>query len=161
MARDKSDTAEAFWRFSLLVYSRPGVVAALIGLQDRAGHNVNLMLFALWLAIGRGRRLDAAGLARARAAIEKLDCDVVQPLRRLRRELKGDLDPDVQGMRRRILVLEVAAERHVQARLAAVAGARKTKGGHVALAEVNLRVILGDDFESSEGVMLSAAIAAF
>ena len=33
-------SAEGFWRFSLMVYARPGVAEALIGLQDGAGHNV-------------------------------------------------------------------------------------------------------------------------
>ena len=46
---------EAFWRFSLVFYERPGVADALIALQDRGGFDVNLILFALWLGIsGRG-----------------------------------------------------------------------------------------------------------
>ena len=48
---------EALWRFSLTFYARPGVSEALIALQDRAGFDVNLMLFALWLGVsGRRRR---------------------------------------------------------------------------------------------------------
>ena len=47
---------EALWRFSLAFYARPGVAEALIALQDRAGLDVNLMLFALWLGVsGRSR----------------------------------------------------------------------------------------------------------
>jgi uncharacterized protein (TIGR02444 family) len=37
----------AFWRFSLALYARPGVAAALLGLQDRAGRDVNLVLYTL------------------------------------------------------------------------------------------------------------------
>jgi uncharacterized protein (TIGR02444 family) len=158
MAADKRGPAEAFWRFSLMLYARPGVAAALIGLQDRAGHNVNLILFGLWLAVSRGRRFDAAALARARAAIEKLDCDLVLPLRKLRRALKGDPDPDVEELRRRVLALEVAAERRVQARLAGTIAGRVSKGSRIALAEANLRVILGDDFASREAAVLREAI---
>jgi uncharacterized protein (TIGR02444 family) len=62
MARQDA-AAESFWRFSLMVYARPGVAEALIGLQDRAGHNVNLILFGLWLGLCEAVPLDAAGLA--------------------------------------------------------------------------------------------------
>jgi uncharacterized protein (TIGR02444 family) len=135
------------------------VAAALISLQDRAGHNVNLILFALWLAAGRASRLDAAGLMRARAAIGRLDRDVVLPLRDLRRSLKSDLDHDVQTLRRRVLTLEIAAERRVQARLAETHTARAAKGSRAALTEANLRAVLGADFESSEAAVLRQAIA--
>src|SRR6185437_7058876 len=99
--------AEGFWRFSLTVYARPGVAEALIGLQDRHGHNVNLMLFGLWLGVCEGRRIDAAALGRARTAMARIDSKVVAPLRRLRRQLKGDPDPDIQTLRRRVLALEL------------------------------------------------------
>jgi len=130
-------------------------------LQDRAGHNINLILFGLWLAVARGPRLDAAGLARARAAIEKLDRDVVLPLRRLRRELKGDLNPDIQELRRRVLALEVVAERRVQARLAGTVTGRVGRGSRAAAAGANLKLILGADFASREGDVLREAIAGF
>jgi uncharacterized protein (TIGR02444 family) len=161
MAADKRGPAEAFWRFSLMLYARPGVAAALIGLQDRAGRNVNLILFGLWLALGRGRQLDAQGLARARAAMARLDRDVVLPLRDLRRALKGDSDSDIEELRRRVLALEVAAERRVQARLAGTVAGRAAKGSRLALAEANLRLILGDDFASAEAAVLREAVGGF
>ncbi|HKS89918.1 MAG TPA: TIGR02444 family protein, partial [Stellaceae bacterium] len=68
-ARRDADAGEAFWRFSLALYARPGVAEALIALQDRAGRDVNLMLFALWFGAVRGRRLDAARLAAAAAGL--------------------------------------------------------------------------------------------
>jgi uncharacterized protein (TIGR02444 family) len=154
MAADKRAAAVAFWRFSLMVYARPGVVAALIGLQDRGGHNVNLILFGLWLAIGRGKRLDPAGFARARAVIETLDHDVVLPLRKLRRDLKSNPDPDIQELRLRVLALEIAAERRVQARLAGIVAGGAAKGRRVVLAQANLRLILGGDFASPEATVL-------
>ena len=156
---DKNAVAEAFWRFSLMLYARPGVAAALIGLQDRAGHNVNLILFGLWLAAGRGRRLDVAGLARARGAIETLDRRAVLPLRNLRRRLKSDPDLDIQALYRRLSALELAAERRIQARLAASVAGRAGKGSRLALAEANLRLILGEDYASPEGAVLSEALA--
>ena len=80
--------AESFWRFSLMIYARPGIAEALIGLQERAGHNVNLILFGLWLGLCEELRLDATALARANAAIEPIERDVVAPLRQLRRAIK-------------------------------------------------------------------------
>ncbi|HEV2186685.1 MAG TPA: TIGR02444 family protein [Stellaceae bacterium] len=154
-----SKQAEAFWRFSLMVYGRPGITTALIGLQDRGGHNVNLILFGLWLAVARGRRLDATGLARARAAIENLDRAAVQPLRTLRRALRDIPDPDIRELRKRVLALEVAAERRIQGRLAASVTGRVAKARRAALAEANLRLILGADFASREGKALSEALA--
>jgi uncharacterized protein (TIGR02444 family) len=157
MSRDKTD-ADSFWRFSLMVYSRPGVADALLGLQDRGGHNVNLVLFGLWLAMCRAARLDPAGLARARAAIAGLDETVVAPLRRLRRALKADPDADFQALRRRVLALEIGAERSVQARLAASAPTPRGPGAadRVAIVEANLRLILGDDFDLPAGAVLRA-----
>jgi uncharacterized protein (TIGR02444 family) len=152
--------AESFWRFSLMVYSRPGAANALIRLQDHGGHNVNLILYGLWLGRCEATRLDAAGLARAKAAIAGLDREIVAPLRRLRRALKNDPDPDVRDLRRRVLALELAAERRVQARLAAGAARRgKTTGDRTAIAEANLRLILGVDFGSEDVALLRAVLA--
>jgi len=159
---DRDDPAEALWRFSLMIYGRPGVAAALIGLQDGGGHNVNLILYGLWLGLCRVTQLDAAALSHAKAAIAGLDDKIVAPLRLLRRALKSDLDPDVRDLRHRVLTLEIAAERHLQARLAADSLRRKANaGGRCAIAEANLRLILGDDFASEQGAVLRQLIAGF
>jgi uncharacterized protein (TIGR02444 family) len=155
--------ADSFWRFSLRVYARPGVAELLIGLQDRGGHNINLILLALWLGIGASVRLDAEAFARAKTAMARIDRDVVTPLRQLRRALKDDPDPDVHDLRRRILSLEIAAERRVQARLVASVtprhGARR--GDRNAIAEANLRLILGTDFALEEAALLCRAAHPF
>src|SRR5438067_8224725 len=96
-------SGEAFWRFSLALYARPGVAEALIGLQDRAGCDVNLILFALWAGAVRRVRLDAAALAGAEAAVGDLRGGIVERLRALRRRLKADPGSDGQDLRRRIL----------------------------------------------------------
>jgi len=110
---------DAFWRFSLAFYARPGVAEALIALQDRAGSDVNLVLFALWLGVYRCRRLGPAELADAEAAIATINTAAVEPLRRLRRRLRGTVDRDLAALRRRVAGLELAAERRVQYQLAA------------------------------------------
>ena len=132
----------------------------MIRLQDARGHNVNLILYGLWLAICEGARLDTAALARAQAAMGPLDRDVVAPLRRLRRALKADPDPDMRDLRRRVLAVEIDAERRVQARLASLAPRRKSRSrDRRALVEANLRLILGGDFAAEEAVLLRKSIA--
>jgi uncharacterized protein (TIGR02444 family) len=160
MGAMRGDAVESFWRFSLLVYGRPGIADALIRLQDQRGHNVNLVLFGLWFGVCGFGRLDAAGLARAKTAMAGLDRDLVVPLRRLRRALKGDRDPDVQDLRRRVLTLEIAAERRVQARLAGSLTRRHAAatGDRSAHAEANLRLILGPDSALPEAELLRRAI---
>jgi len=144
-----------------MVYGRPGVAEALIALQDRGGHNVNLILFGLWLGLCEAMRLDAAGLSRAKAAITSLDRDVVVPLRQLRRALKDQAEPDIRDLRRRVLALELTAERRAQARLAASVMGRQKKaaGDRRASAEANLRLILGSDFDAPETALVLRSVA--
>jgi uncharacterized protein (TIGR02444 family) len=144
MERD-SDAAEAFWRFSLSFYSLPGVEEMLLALQDREGHDINLVLCALWLGwSGRGRldERDLAAAARAAAAIRE---GVTAPLRALRRRLKSDPDPAIQALRERVKALELEAERIAQSRLAALAGApaRLSAAARQEAARANLARILG------------------
>jgi uncharacterized protein (TIGR02444 family) len=153
------EAGEGFWRFSLALYARPGIAEALIALQERAGYDVNLVLFALWAGAVLGVRLDAAALAAAESAIGGLRRDVVEPLRALRRRLKAEPEADVRDLRRKILGLELAAERRVQQRLAqgvaAVAGTNR-----LAVAEANLALYLAAEAQSSEADLLRAALAA-
>jgi uncharacterized protein (TIGR02444 family) len=142
---------EAFWRFSLALYGRPGCAGALLALQDRAGCEVNLILFGLWLGAVGGMRLDPAALA---AASPPIATAVVEPLRRLRRSLRGGHDRDILALRRRILGLEIAAERRVQSRLAAAVPARPPEPDRLAAAEANLALCLGDEARSGEADLL-------
>jgi uncharacterized protein (TIGR02444 family) len=165
---DDSD-GDAFWRFSLALYARPGVAGALIRLQDEAARDVNVILFGLWLGVRQGRLLAAGELADAEAAIAPIVASAVAPLRRLRRELKArvtldpDPDPDIEALRRRIAGLEIAAERRVQYRLAAhasrISGATPEED-RLAAAEANLALYLGAAAPSPEAGVLRRALAA-
>ena len=158
---EKPDASgEAFWRFSLALYARPGVAEALIALQDRAGCDVNLVLFGLWLGAARGHRLDRAELAAAETAIAPLSHDIVGPLRRLRRGLRAQPAADLQDLRRRLLALELAAERRVQYRLAATASALPPSADRGAAAEANLALCIGGESGSAEAAVLRQALAA-
>jgi uncharacterized protein (TIGR02444 family) len=158
---EQAAAGEALWRFSLALYARPRVAEALIALQDRAGSDVNLMLFALWVGAIRARRLDPAELARAKATIGPLNAAAVYPLRRLRRELKTAAGRDVQALRRRILHAELGAERQVQHCLAAAVSGGHSQPGTPPLtaAKANLALYLGDEAGSADADVLLAAVA--
>ncbi len=154
---------EAFWRFSLAFYARPGVADALIAIQDRTGSEVNLILFGLWLGASHGRVLAAAELAIAEAAIAPITTAAVLPLRQLRRQIKHADDPDLQVLRPRIAGLEIAAERRVQYRLAACfvgQACAEREENRLATAEANLAVTLGDNAGLPEAGALCQALAA-
>lgn len=156
-------SGDAFWRFSLALYARPGVADALIALQDRAARDVNLILFGLWLGASRGRRFAPGELAAAEAAVAPIANAAVAPLRRLRRQLKPAADPDLQALRRCIAALEIAAERRVQYRLAAqISGASgaEPEGDRLAAAQANLALTLGGAAGSPEAGLLGEAVAA-
>lgn len=106
-------TPNAFWRFSLSVYRRPGVEAALIALQDGAGTDTNLLLWCCWQA-GRGHALDKRTLRRAMAATARWQSEVILPLRRARRSLEaapqGLTAARAEDLRRRIGAAELDME---------------------------------------------------
>lgn len=132
-------TAEDFWDFSLVLYARPGVEAALLALQDEEGLDVNLILFCLY-AGARGRSLEGATLAGMRGIGAGWGQGVVAPLRAARRALKPIAEGDAAAARLRAEVkrLELAAEKEMQLRLEALlAGAALLPPGR-GLAERNL-----------------------
>ena len=76
-----------FWAYSLSVYRRREVAQCCLMLQDDVGIDVNLLLYAAWLA-GRGRRLDSHHLELVVSAVADWQDRVVKPLRGLRRQLR-------------------------------------------------------------------------
>jgi uncharacterized protein (TIGR02444 family) len=155
---------EALWRFSLAFYARPGVPEALMALQDRAGFEVNLVLFALWLGVS-GRSLTKEELASADQIARPIRADVVEPLRALRRKLRADPDVDVQHLREGIKALELAAEKVIQVRLGRTArpgGRGADPAVRAAVARANLALYLGPEIaHSREAVTIGEALEAF
>jgi uncharacterized protein (TIGR02444 family) len=155
---------QAFWRFSLAFYERPGVPDALIALQDRDGFDVNVVLFALWLGIS-GRELDGDALAAAERAAGTLRREMIEPLRNLRRKLRAHPDSDVQRWREGVKVLEIAGEKLVQERLARLAGSGRQgtcAGDWRAAAHANLALYLGaEGVRSKEAAVIEKALDAF
>lgn len=115
----------AFWTFSVDLYGQPGVEAACITLQDRHDLDVNLLLWALWLA-ECGVALDQKTTERAEHAVASWQADVIGPLRSLRRRLRELIEqPEPEGvaeqwpakvkaLRQAILALELDGEHLAQ-----------------------------------------------
>jgi uncharacterized protein (TIGR02444 family) len=143
-----ADAAARLWEFSVDFYARPGVSAALIELQDCAGLNVNLILFALWHGLSGRGRLNDEWMAAADQAARAIQTEIVMPLRALRRRFRGDPDADIQHLRESIKALELDAEKIAQARLAGCAGppaADIDPAERRAAAGANLSLSLGAD----------------
>ncbi len=108
-----------FWQWSLVFYAQPGVAPLCLELQDTHGLDVNLVLFCCWL----GEPLDS--LAEAEALVADWRREVVQPLRAVRRWLKGR----DEALRAQVATQELAAEQRQQATLYAWALARWPSAG--------------------------------
>jgi uncharacterized protein (TIGR02444 family) len=110
-----ADAAEALWRFSLAFYARPGVAATCLELQDRAGHDVNLLLYACWLGLSGRGRLTAQSLVAAEDAARPWREAVIAPIRAARRAVKQQgAAPELYEQAK---ALELAAERGALSRL--------------------------------------------
>ncbi|MBL4644860.1 MAG: TIGR02444 family protein [Hyphomicrobiales bacterium] len=106
-----------FWSFSLDRYMRPGVSTICLRLQETCKVDVNILLFALWLA----DRSIAVDRNEFRQLIEKAQLcheQIVIPLRRVRQYLKTkhfDLSVNqVESFRKTIKKQEIAAEKMEQ-----------------------------------------------
>ena len=149
------------WRFSLALYARPGVADALIALQDRAGLDVNLILFGLWIGARHGVELERSGFAVAAEAVAEPN-GILRSIRALRRQLGAATDDDVRHLRRALLRLELAAERQVQQRLAlcfAAGALPHVPGDRRFAALANLARCLGDESDSREAATLRRELA--
>jgi len=120
------DPGQDFWDYSLTVYGREGVASACLALQDRHDLDVNLLLFCGW-AGAQGVSLEAAELAALNDLLRPWRESAVEPLRDVRRWLKGQsLAPaaSADALRERILAEEIRAEEIAQRVMAARLPAR-------------------------------------
>jgi uncharacterized protein (TIGR02444 family) len=109
--------AEDLWRFAVALHARSGVEAACLALQDEAGVDVPMLLFAAWASARKGATVDAALLTELNERTSPWRETVIRPLRAVRRTLKGtppphrDLDAAAADLRARIKTVELEAER--------------------------------------------------
>jgi uncharacterized protein (TIGR02444 family) len=111
------------WDWAVRAYAADGVSEACLHLQDAAGQNVPLLLWAAWAAQS-GRAPDADTLEAACDIARAWQEAAIAPLRAVRRTLKGrnpDLeDADREAVRAQVKAVELEAERRLLAALEAV-----------------------------------------
>ncbi len=139
----------AFWDWALAAYRAPAVSEACLDLQDGAGQNVPLLLWAAWTA-ETGRTLDEDTIEAACDAARAWEGVAVLPLRNVRRTLKKPI-PDIgdagrEALREQVKAVELAAERFLMADLEALIDApggpaRPAIDALVAVARVWSRVV--------------------
>lgn len=139
-------TDSTFWSFTLGLYGKPGVASALIGLQDRLGLDVNMLLYCCWTGAD-GRLLSRDDLKAVEAVAEPWQSEVVRPLRALRRRLKGGFGAmpaeRVEAYRKRVNELEIEGEHIAQNAMAQLLRGQRQAGGSAAAAVVaNLKAYL-------------------
>lgn len=100
------DPRPDLWTFAAATYAEAG--EACLALQDSYGVDVPLLLFAAWIGATRGVRLDAAQVAEADGWIRDWRREVVQPLRAVRRRLKG---AGAETLRQTVKTAELESER--------------------------------------------------
>jgi uncharacterized protein (TIGR02444 family) len=164
-AHPKADAAP-LWTFALAVYATPGVADACLGLQDRHGCDVNLLLFAAWMGAAHHWTMTSADMADAAAAVQDWHAEIVRPLRGVRRRLKSGPPPGPNGaseaLRTRIKAIEIEAERIELAALEMLAAKwqvrdMKRSGATLANLEVAVRHFAGGE-PSREALELIRAI---
>lgn len=99
------------WDYSLATYRLDEVAQRCLALQDNFGMDVNLLLYAAWLAHIE-RCLSGAHLTELDALVADWRDNVIKPLRVLRRQLH-EL-PRAVDIRNEIKVLELRAEQQQQ-----------------------------------------------
>jgi len=153
-----------FWDFSLALYADPEVQAASLALQDRAGCDVNLVLYGLYQA-RNGRTLDAAAFAGLDAMIKPVRDLAVVPLRSIRREMKKHgfaADSDgFERLRTEVKTVELHAEKLMQSLLASAQPATG-EAEPITAARANLAAYgrsLGRDLPAAEANVLIVSLA--
>lgn len=114
-----SRTANSLWQFSIAVYAQPQVPPACLWLQDQHEVDVNLLLYAGWRA-WNGDALSREGCRTARERSEVWRCELVLPLRKIRRHA-GNLartDPTFAQTYAALKACELQLERQQQAMFA-------------------------------------------
>ena len=153
MAGDFEGQASDFWGYATALYARPGVAALCLDLQDRAGHDVNLLLLCLWAGERQGVAFDDRDLADLAAAVAPWNQRAVHPLRALRRSLEGDGAAD--ALRARLGAAELEAERLAQRHLLAAMPDRQGGVPSTALGLANAERYIG----AAAALSLSALLA--
>jgi uncharacterized protein (TIGR02444 family) len=114
----------SLWDWSLKAWAADGVADACLELQDAAGQNIPLLLWAAWAA-ATARTPDADAVEAACDTARAWQETAIAPLRAIRRALKTrapDLDDAArEAVRAGVKAVELEAERHLLTALEALA----------------------------------------
>jgi uncharacterized protein (TIGR02444 family) len=155
--------ADSFWSFTLAFYGRAGVSGALIALQDRFGHDVNLLLYACWLGLHEGVALTEAERAAAAARVEEWRRMVLLPLRAARRAIKAAALPQTEAIYADAKSIELEAEQIAQRLMASAAPAARAGTAldeRRRVAAANLDLCLPSEEERTLATPVRTALAA-
>ena len=103
-----------FWRFSLAVYSRAGVAEECLALQEKAGADVNVLLFCAWTGT-QAIVLSRDDIEQALRLVVAWQDNVVRPLRGVRQSMKVLDHHESESFRTRVKSMEIEAEQIEQA----------------------------------------------
>lgn len=114
------------WSFALWTYARAGVEDSCLRLQEQ-GADVCLLLCGLWLE-QRGVAPEPERMQALQAIAEPWQADVVEPLRKVRKQWRAMAQQDTAlgALREQVKSLELEAERQLLSRLEALAQAWPT-----------------------------------
>jgi uncharacterized protein (TIGR02444 family) len=109
---NKPAESQPCWNFAVEIYAKPDVSQACLQLQDRLGVDVSFLLTLLFYARHRGVDFSAEAIASLDRDISVWRDEVIVPLRRLRRRVKGSdlLNSSTEQFYQRIKADELAAE---------------------------------------------------
>jgi len=100
-----------FWEFSLSTYAADGVASAALAVQEELGVDINIILYASWLA-ELGLKLTYTHAQGLESHIARWRKEVVIPLRAARRAVRADLGSGV--LYDELKAVELNCEKHQQ-----------------------------------------------
>jgi uncharacterized protein (TIGR02444 family) len=109
------------WLFSLAIYSAPDVSTECIDLQDKAGVDVNVLLFAAWLGATRGLLLTSEHFKEIEAVSGEWQLHVLTPFRAIRRRI-GTMPNIDRSLYEKVKLTELMLEKEAQSKLYTLAG---------------------------------------
>jgi uncharacterized protein (TIGR02444 family) len=103
---------QSCWDFVIELYAKPGISQACLELQDRLGVDVSFLLTVLFYAKQGGIDFSVDEIASLDRSISAWRNEIILPLRRLRRRVKGSdlLNSATEEFYRRIKADELLAE---------------------------------------------------
>lgn len=109
----ETTTRERLRDYAVAIYGREGVSSACLYLQNSAKVDVNVLLFAAWVA-SKGVAISHSDIKVAGAVVGPWHADVVKSLRSVRQRLKQGPPPapskQTSQLRKQLQTLEIAAE---------------------------------------------------